>query len=194
MNKFDKYILQDLRKLFWKRRSYGIQKNSLFRLRLLLTWTDFKWKLFKKSIWSSTVRKTFNKNSRCYPRWVFLKVFNKLTQNQIFSRLNRLGKCQISRHWSKEILEPPNLMKFWNVVIVVVLGGIWLLREGLFDDMPLLVQAQTFWIFTQPIALCSYRKQLGISKILKSNGPDFAKFWFKFDNFTFGWCKSVKRL
>ena len=43
-------------------------------------------------------------------------------------------------------------------------------------------------------ALCSYRKQLGISEILKSNGPDFAQFWFKFDNFTFGWCKTVKRI
>ena len=43
-------------------------------------------------------------------------------------------------------------------------------------------------------ALCSYRKQLGISEILKSNGPDFAQFWFKFDNLTFGWCKTVKRI
>ena len=43
-------------------------------------------------------------------------------------------------------------------------------------------------------ALCSYRKQLEISEILKSNGPGFAQFLFKFDNFTFGWCKTVKRI
>ena len=46
----------------------------------------------------------------------------------------------------------------------------------------------------QNIALCSYRKQLEISEILKSDGPDFAQFWFKSDNFTFGWCKTVKRI
>ena len=43
------------------------------------------------------------------------------------------------------------------------------------------------------IALCSYREQLGTPEILKRNGPDFAQFLSKFDNFTFGWGKIVKR-
>ena len=58
--------------------------------------------------------------------------------------------------------------------------------------------SQAFWdncitLLHRITALCSYREQLGTSEILKSIGPDLAQFLSKFDNFTFGWCKTVKR-